>query len=134
MTGPFLKEVFETGTDSDRSIVAEYGTIFARTKPHQKEQLIDLFIQSGDTVAMCGDGANDCNALKLAHCGISLSQLEASVAAHFTSYEANIECVDKLCREGRCAMVTSFGLFKYIAMYSMIQLISIPVPRKFTNC
>ena len=105
--------------------LVEFGAIFARMKPNHKEQLIQMFIKSGETVAMCGDGANDCNALKLAHCGISLSQLEASVAAHFTSFDANIECVEKLAREGRCALVTSFALFKYILIYCMVQLTSI---------
>ncbi|PSN38736.1 hypothetical protein C0J52_15360 [Blattella germanica] len=50
-------------------------------------------------------------ALKAAHIGISLSEAEASVAAPFTSRVANITCVLKLIQEGRCALVTSFGIF-----------------------
>jgi cation-transporting ATPase 13A2 len=57
---------------------------------------------------MCGDGANDCGALKTADVGISLSEAEASIAAPFTSAVQNIECVITLLREGRAALATSF--------------------------
>ena len=57
---------------------------------------------------MCGDGANDCGALKTADVGISLSEAEASIAAPFTSKVQNISCVIKLFREGRASLVTSF--------------------------
>ena len=74
---------------------------------------------------MCGDGANDCGALKRAHTGISLSEAEASVASPFTSKVQNISCVLQVIKEGRCALVTSFNLFKFMALYSMIQYSSV---------
>lgn len=74
---------------------------------------------------MCGDGANDCGALKRANAGISLSEAEASVASPFTSKVPNISCVVEVLKEGRCALVTSFNIFKYMALYSMIQYTSV---------
>jgi magnesium-transporting ATPase (P-type) len=38
---------------------------------------------------------------------------------------ANIRCVPIVIREGRCALVTSFGVFKYMALYSMVQFVSV---------
>ncbi|KAG8581500.1 hypothetical protein GDO81_007691, partial [Engystomops pustulosus] len=99
------------------------GTIFARMSPGQKSSLIEEFQKIDYYAGMCGDGANDCGALKMAHAGISLSELEASVASPFTSKTPNIECVPKLIKEGRNCLVTSFCMFKYIAMYAMIELI-----------
>lgn len=29
------------------------------------------------------------------------------------------------CREGRCSLVTSFGVFKYMALYSLVQFVSV---------
>ena len=83
---------------------------------------VDIFVPG-----MCGDGANDCGALKAAHAGISLSEAEASVASPFTSAEPNISCVPQLIKEGRCALVTSFGVFKYMAAYSLTQFVSIMI-------
>ncbi|CAL1544453.1 unnamed protein product [Lymnaea stagnalis] len=103
------------------------GTIFARMSPDQKCQLIENLQALDYTVGMCGDGANDCEALKAAHAGISLSEAEASVAAPFTSSVNNIECVVTAMREGRAALVTSFGCFKYMALYSFIQFISVMI-------
>ena len=57
--------------------------------------------------------------------GVSLSEAEASVAAPFTSRVSNISCMPSLIMEGRCALTTSFGVFKYMALYSIIQFISV---------
>jgi cation-transporting ATPase 13A2 len=100
-------------------IVIKQGVVFGRMSPAHKILLIEL-LQVGDTmVAMCGDGANDCGALKAADVGLSLSTAEASIAAPF-----NGETLDKiivLLIEGRASLVTSFQCFKFMALYSMIQ-------------
>ncbi|XP_063379335.1 polyamine-transporting ATPase 13A3-like [Cydia fagiglandana] len=107
------------------STVLNRGIVFGRFGPDQKTQLITALQGEGRVVGMCGDGANDCGALKAAHVGISLSEADASVAAPFTSQEQNIRCVKLLALEGRCALSTSFAIFKYMALYSLIQFFSI---------
>ncbi|KAM4694337.1 putative cation-transporting ATPase 13A4 [Discoglossus pictus] len=98
------------------------GIIFARMTPQQKADLCEEFKKLDYYVGMCGDGANDCGALKTAHVGISLSELEASVASPFTSKIANIECVPKLLKEGRNSLVTAYSLFKLIMTSTLISL------------
>ncbi|XP_047486397.1 polyamine-transporting ATPase 13A3-like isoform X3 [Penaeus chinensis] len=105
-------------------IVAK-GTVFARMSPDQKAQLVEELQAIDYIVGMCGDGANDCGALKTAHVGISLSEAEASVAAPFTSHTDNIQCVPQVICEGRCALTTNFSVFKYMALYSIIQFVSV---------
>uniref|UniRef100_A0AAX7SZW7 Cation-transporting P-type ATPase N-terminal domain-containing protein n=1 Tax=Astatotilapia calliptera TaxID=8154 RepID=A0AAX7SZW7_ASTCA len=101
------------------------ATIFARMAPDQKTQLVKELQKLNYRVGMCGDGANDCGALRAADVGVSLSEAEASVASPFTSKTENISCVPLLIREGRCSLVTSFSLFRYMALYSLIQFCSV---------
>ncbi|GAB7362420.1 hypothetical protein MBLNU230_g2743t1 [Neophaeotheca triangularis] len=101
------------------------GQVYARMSPDEKHEMIEK-LQSIDYCAgFCGDGANDCGALKAADVGISLSEAEASVAAPFTSRVFDISCVPSVIREGRAALVTSFSCFKYMSLYSAIQFTSV---------
>ena len=74
---------------------------------------------------MCGDGCNDCGALKTAHAGISLSMAEASVAAPFTSRNVHIGCIPYLIREGRATMVSAFASFKFGVAFCFTQLVAV---------
>jgi len=93
--------------------------------PDEKHELVEKLQSIGYTCGFCGDGANDCGALKAADVGISLSEAEASVAAPFTSRVFDISCVPEVIREGRAALVTSFTCFKYMSLYSAIQFTSV---------
>ncbi|CAO3644376.1 unnamed protein product [Cunninghamella echinulata] len=101
------------------------GGIYARMSPDEKQELVVALQEIDYCVGFCGDGANDCGALKAGDIGISLSEAEASVAAPFTSNTMDIECVIDVIKEGRAALVTSFSCFKYMALYSLIQFTSV---------
>ncbi|KAK3686010.1 hypothetical protein B0T22DRAFT_410822 [Podospora appendiculata] len=101
------------------------GKVFARMSPDEKHELVEKMQSIGYCCGFCGDGANDCGALKAADVGISLSEAEASVAAPFTSRVFDIRCVPEVIREGRAALVTSFSCFKYMSLYSAIQFTSV---------
>lgn len=101
------------------------GKVFARMSPDEKHELVEKLQSIDYSCGFCGDGANDCGALKAADVGISLSQAEASVAAPFTSQVFDIRCVLEVIREGRAALVTSFSCFKYMSLYSAIQFTSV---------
>uniref|UniRef100_T1P9I0 Haloacid dehalogenase-like hydrolase n=1 Tax=Musca domestica TaxID=7370 RepID=T1P9I0_MUSDO len=103
------------------------GVIYARMSPEQKQALVVELQNLDYCVAMCGDGANDCGALKVAHTGISLSETESSIASPFTSRNPTIAAVPNVIKEGRAALVTSFGIFKYMAAYSMVQFVSVMI-------
>ncbi|KAF9907569.1 hypothetical protein EC991_010781 [Linnemannia zychae] len=109
------------------------GQIFARMSPDEKHELVENLQAIGYCVGFCGDGANDCGALKAADVGISLSEAEASVAAPFTSRSNDIECVVKVIQEGRAALVTSFSCFKYMALYSIIQFTTVSLLYAFAS-
>lgn len=99
-------------------------TVFARTKPNDKARIVMVFQKLGKKVSMCGDGANDCGALKQADIGLSLSQAEASISAPFTSQVTNISSMVELIKECRAGLATNFSLFNIMAIYSLIQFTS----------
>lgn len=101
------------------------GKIYARMSPDEKHELVEKLQSIDYCVGFCGDGANDCGALKAADVGVSLSEAEASVAAPFTSRNFDISCCPEVIREGRASLVTSFSCFKYMSLYSAIQFTSV---------
>ena len=74
------------------------GQVFARMSPDEKHELVEKLQSIDYSCGFCGDGANDCGALKAADVGISLSEAEASVAAPFTSRVFDISCVPEVIR------------------------------------
>mmetsp|Transcript_44124 Transcript_44124/g.71834 ORF Transcript_44124/g.71834 Transcript_44124/m.71834 type:complete len:1218 (+) Transcript_44124:80-3733(+) len=123
VTGAALAKLTTSDLFND---VIKRTRIFARVLPEQKVLVVETLILVHDKyVGMCGDGTNDCGALKAAHIGLSLSEAEASIVAPFTSQEKRVDDVLEVLREGRCALITSFVAFKYMALYPIIQLMMV---------
>ena len=106
-------------------LILKNGRVFARMTPEHKALLVEAFKKEGFTTLMCGDGANDCAALRTAHVGVSLSEEDASIAAGFTSLTPDVSCIFELLREGKCSLTTSVQTFKYMMLYSLIQFICV---------
>uniref|UniRef100_A0A8C1XYX6 ATPase 13A3 n=1 Tax=Cyprinus carpio TaxID=7962 RepID=A0A8C1XYX6_CYPCA len=68
-------------------------------------------------VGMCGDGANDC--------GVRDLKILLSSSFHKTSCFLRVSHMLFLHREGRAALITSFCVFKFMALYSIIQCLSV---------
>ena len=98
--------------------------VFGRCKPDDKVSVVTTFVEMGDISLFCGDGGNDCGALKAAHVGIALSDAEASVVAPFTSLDKEISSVSEVLREGRCALASAIACYKYMLMYGQVESIT----------
>ena len=77
--------------------------VFGRVKPHQKKMIIKALQNKGHTVAMVGDGVNDCLALKQSDCAVTFGN--ASDAAKSVSQiillDSNFSNMPKVVNEGR---------------------------------
>lgn len=130
VTGDVFRILFRNDSEISEAYKEEVlmkASIYARMSPDEKHELMEQLQRLDYVVGFCGDGANDCGALKAANVGISLSEAEASVAAPFTSQIFDISCVLDVIKEGRGSLVTSFACFQYMSLYSAIQFITITI-------
>lgn len=112
-------------TDPKRSVfLQDFVKVFGRCTPHDKVAVVQSFARAGHITLMCGDGGNDCGALKAAHVGVALSDAEASIVAPFSSLDKDIASVVEVVREGRCALGSALASYKFVIMYGQILTIN----------
>ena len=85
------------------SVRPEQFAVFAGVLPEDKYKLVKAFQRGGQTVGMCGDGANDAPALRQAQIGIAVSTATdvAKSAAGMVMTEPGLAGIVAAVKEGR---------------------------------
>ena len=105
------------GSIPDKVQASTYA-VFAGVMPEDKYKLVKAFQNSGHTVGMCGDGANDAPALRQAQIGIAVSTATdvAKSAAGIVLTRPGLHGIVATVREGRV-------IFQRILTYTMNSII-----------
>ncbi|OLY83043.1 putative cation-transporting ATPase 13A4 [Smittium mucronatum] len=90
--------------------------VFARMLPNDKVDCVKSLMRYCIT-GMCGDGGNDCGALRVAHAGLALSDAEASIVSPFSSKSRSIMSCVELSIQGRAAMATSLAAYRFLIQF-----------------
>nr|CCA23951.1 cationtransporting ATPase putative [Albugo laibachii Nc14] len=93
--------------------------IFSRMTPASKADCVERYVRAGAVTGMCGDGGNDCGALRAAHVGLALTRSKTCVVAPFTSSNS-IQSVVTLCLEGRATLANYCASLRFVILYGLI--------------
>lgn len=81
VTGAMMEKM----TQAELLVAVKQASVFARIMPEQKLRIVNALKDSGEVVAMTGDGVNDAPSLKAAHIGIAMGGRGTDVAREASS-------------------------------------------------
>jgi Ca2+-transporting ATPase len=119
--------------------VAKGNVIFARVSPEQKLRIVEVVKESGEVVAVTGDGANDAPSLKEADIGVAMGASGTDVAreaADIVLLDDSFESIVKAVESGRAIYenIRKFIVYVFshnwaeLIPYMLYALLGIPLP------
>ncbi len=114
---------------SDKAIVdavKEGNVIFARVSPEQKLHIVKVIKESGEIVAVTGDGANDAPSLKEADVGVAMGVSGTDVAreaADIILLDDSFESIVKAVESGRAIYENIRKFIVYVFSHNWAELI-----------